>query len=626
MASHCRRGHPRSARTRGGFPDIERWVDGEIERGTNTQLGRWRWWSREGVLRHEEQRDPRGEAMLVARYRGDGTLEKKTQKDAHGEQRELFGVHGTLAVRTRSDARGRPIYVGTWHADGTLAEECTRVFEGDVLVGVVEKAERGARRFEARREGTALACVLYHDDGKTHAATGLVEGTLLGTWRLFDPGGSLRREIDTTTYAIAHEATGRGLAARLGEALFRHDEPELATPPQLAGLDQEPWPELSASRRTEPGRLPALVRGLVAADPLVREYALHAIRDEVLADGNVAPATARMVTYLARLLEHPAAETSRLLALLQELGEVALPRADVDGDEPVHATARALDASWPDIFAQFPRAPLEDRRRIFELAKLAPAAKPAILEIARRDSDGTLRACAVRCFCELPTFIAADAAPLLADKDPLVRATTAIALGLHRGPHAPRETVHGLDDAVRGWRDYARRYAELPFGGGHVLAQLALAAGAIGTPDARSLAQQLCAALDEVDDHSALAYVRGLLALAFGPAPEPRPIAHPPVAVAGAAPAGTAPAARPDGGTAPFARPYAKRFVEILDTIARSRTFWTHETAACEVLARWRLPQGRIALINLVGELRASSEPEATMHGKLTAAPAATTS
>lgn len=39
------------------FPDLDRWVDGEIERGTNKQVGHWRWWSRDGELRREERRD-----------------------------------------------------------------------------------------------------------------------------------------------------------------------------------------------------------------------------------------------------------------------------------------------------------------------------------------------------------------------------------------------------------------------------------------------------------------------------------------------------------------------------------------------------------------------------------------
>lgn len=609
------------------FPDIERWVDGEIERGTNAQLGRWRWWSKEGVLRHDEQHDPRGEPMIVAKYRPDGTLEKKSQRDAAGEQRDLYGETGKLTLRTRTDPRGRQIYAGVWLTDGTLVEETTRVFDGDTVVSVVEKGERGGRRFEARREGTALACVLFHPDGTTHAAAGLLAssgshelaaldepegastaappkikelGTLLGTWRIFDERGALRREVDTTTFAIAHEPTGRGLAARLGEALFHHDEPSFATPPELAGLDDEPWADLVGAREIDVARFPRLVRALVSADPLVREYAIRAIHAEVIADGAVFAASARVVPYLARLLGHASADRSRILALLQELGEAALPHSNdgiahartstpnegaADGLAALRATARALDASWPAVFAQFAASPLDDRRRIFELAKLAPAAKPAILEIARRDSDATLRACAARTFIELPTFDAADAAPLLADKDVLVRATTAIALGLHKGPDAPREAVHGLDNALRNWREYAPRYAELPFADAHVLAQIALAAGAIRTADARSLAHQLCAALDEVEPRSAVAFARGLLALGFGPADQP-------------------------------ADPLAKRFVEILETLARSRVFWNQEQAASELLERWRLPASRIALVNLVAELRASGDPEAAMQAK----------
>jgi len=626
------------------FPDIERWVDGEIERGTNTQVGRWRWWSREGVLRHEEQRDAHGDAAAIAKYRPDGSLEKKTLRDANGEQRELYGEAGRLTLRTRTDDRHRQLYMAVWHPDGSLAEETTRVFDGDALISVSEKGDRGARRFEARREGTALACVLYHDDGKVHAATGLLDtpnqpvvpssgepaarvdanvldptmhvtpatppvvrpiaGTLLGTWRIFDEAGALRREVDTTSLAIAHEPTGRGLAARLGEALYRHDEPTLATPAQVTGIDGEPWDELVGAHDRDVERFPRLVRALVAGEPLVRAYALRAIRREVIADRAVFSATARVVPYLAKLLSHPDLDRSSVLALFQELGDAALPHAAMDdgiatsrtttpnggaadGLAALRATARALDASWPLIFAQFATAPLADRRRIFELAKLAPAAKPAILEIARRDADATLRACAARCFIELPTFSNADAAPLLADKDSLVRATTAIALGLHKGADAPREAVHGLDDALRGWRDYAKRYAELPFAESHVLAQIASAAGAIRTADARSLAHQLCTVIEEVEARSVIAFARGLLVLAFGPA------------------------------EAAFERPYAKRFVEIIETLARSKQFWTNDAAAAELLERWRLPRGRIALMALVAELRGAAEPEATMHAKL---------
>ena len=591
------------------FPEIERWVDGEIARGTNLQLGRWRWWTREGVLRHEEHRDGEaGEVRTIAKFRADGSVEKRTSKDAHGgELRELYGETGKLSLRMHTDAHQRQTYAGVWLPDGSLVEETTRVFEAESLLSVVERAPGGVRRFEAKREGAALACVLFQADGETLAATGEIASaaapatgdgggsanTLLGTWRIFDERGALRREVDTTTFAITHTVTGRGLAAALGAALYRNDEQSFASPPQLDGIDREPWAELTGARGAEVARFPRLVRGLVAQDPLVREYALRAIHHEVLADGAVYPASARVVPYLARLLAHPQLERTQVLGLLYELALASLPEAvgarRAGGDaNAARATADALDASWPAIFSQFATCTLDDRRRIFELAKLAPAAKPAILEIARKDRDATLRALATRCFVELPTFTAVDAAPLLADKDALVRATTAIAIGLHRGPDSPREAVHGLDDALRNWRDYAKRYAELPFGESHVLAQIALAAGAIRTPDARSLTHQLCAVIDEVDARSAIEFARGLLALAFGPS---------------------------GGG---YGRPYAKRFLEILEVLARSKAFWSQEAAACDVLESWRLPANRIAILTLATELHGTADPEAAMHARLT--------
>ena len=587
------------------FSDLARWVEGELGRGTNLQLGRWRWWTKEGVLRHEEQRDEAGDVRTVAKFRADGSVEKRTSKDERGgEQRELFGETGTLARRVRTDAQHRETYSGVWLPDGSVVEETTRVYEADVLMSVVEKAAGGVRRFEARREGSELACVLFQADGQALAATGLIarpafsppagEGatTLWGTWQIYDERGTLRREVETTTFAIAHEVTGRGLAAALGAALYRNDEQSFAEPPQLDGIDRAPWAALAGARGRDVARFPRLVRGLVAHDPLVREYSLRALRDEVLADGAVYPASAHVVPYLAKLLAHPQLERTQVLGLLHELALASLceavgARRAQDDASAVRATADALDASWPAIFSQFATCTLEDRRRIFELAKLAPAAKPAILEIARKDSDATLRALATRCFVELPTFTAIDAAPLLADKDSLVRATTAIAIGLHRGPDAPREAVHGLDDALRNWREYAKRYAELPFGESHVLAQIAVAASAIRTPDARSLTHQLCTVIDEVDGPSAIVFARGLLALAFGPA----------------------------GG--PHDRPYAKRFLEILEVLARSKAFWSQEAAACDLLESWRLPPNRIALLSLATELHGAGDPEAAMHAKL---------
>jgi hypothetical protein len=133
------------------------------------------------------------------------------------------------------------------------------------------------------------------------------------------------------------------------------------------------------------------------------------------------------------------------------------------------------------------------------------------------------------------------------------------------------------------WRELAPRFAELPFSDGHLLAYLALAAGSIRSPDARSLAQALCASIDEVDPRSAITYGQGLLALALG--------------------AGE--------------RPFAKRVVEILFTLAHSRQFWVFDVNAHEVLAKWNLPQDAAELVELVAELERAPDREALLHARI---------
>lgn len=572
------------------FPDMERWIDGEIARGTNLQVGHWRWWSREGVLCHEEKRDERGEPLLVVQYRADGTKQKRSERSEAGEEREYYFDDGTLSMRYRSDPAGHEIYKGSWHRDGSLAEQAERVYEGATLVRVREKGADGMLTFEARREGPAIACVLYGADGKTHAATGLVaDGKLAGSWRIFDDRGAVRRELDLTPQGITHQATGRGLAWRLGEACFRADESRLGQPAQLAGVDDEPWADTAGCYSEQVDRFPALLSALASPDPLVRSYALGAIETEIEHQGSTYPATARVVPYLARLLSHPLVERGALLDLLQRCGEAALPKVDevtdLDADDDariaVVGTVEAVAAAWPHVFALFSRASAAQRRQILVLAKFAPDARTSLLELARHAGDPAVRACAVDSLASM------DAAELaqrcLADRDPLVRATAAIAVGCAMGPETTREVVTTLREALGMWRELAPRFAELPFAEAHVLAYLALAAGSIRSPDARSLAQALCAALDEVDPRSAITYGQGLLALALGTGE----------------------------------RPFAKRCVEILATLAHSRQFWVLDVNAHEVLAKWNLPQDPDELLALVGELEHAPDRDALLHARI---------
>ncbi|HEY5945010.1 MAG TPA: hypothetical protein VIV40_05935 [Kofleriaceae bacterium] len=577
------------------FPDMDRWVEGAIERGTNNQVGRWRWWSRDGVLRHEEMRDPSGQPTLIAQFEPDGTLKKKTTRSSLGEERDYYFEDGKLSTRYREDPSGRQTYKGTWTRDGELDEESAREFEQEALTSVIERGRGGVMRFEARREGPGLACVLYQDDGKTMAATGLIENEkLAGTWRIFDAAGGLRRELDMTPLAIEQRPTAQGLEWELGHALFIVDEATLATPEQLGGVDDVPWAETAGCFDDNVDVFPRLLRGLVSSDPLIRQYCLGAIEYEIEHQGSTYPATARVIPWLARLLSHPNAERSKLLATIQRAGQAVAPYVEqvqeMDQDDPerfaIEGTYKALGAAWPDIFATFFAATPAERRMILVLAKFAPAAKHNVIEVARGDSDPGMRACAVDSLTAMEGYDLADVTPCLADKDPLVRAATAISIALSKGPDTPREAVGALREAVHGYQDIAARWNELPYSDGHVLAYLALATGSVRSADARSLVQALCERVDEVDGRSAVMYGQGLLALAFG------------------------------RGEMPF----AKRFVQIIETLATSRQFWVFNVNAHEVLAKWNLPRSQEALAALLTELKCKPEPEAWLHAQMHAA------
>ncbi len=573
------------------FPDMDRWVEGAIERGTNHQVGQWRWWSRDGVLRHEELRDGSGQPTTIKQFEPDGTLKKHTTRTAAGEQRDYYFDNGQLSTRYREDAKGRQTYKGSWLRDGTLDEEQERNFEGDTLTSVTERGRGGLLRFEARREGAALACVLYQADGKTMAATGLIENdTLAGTWRIFDDAGGVRREVDVTPLELEQRPTAQGLAWELGHALYVTDKSSLPMPEQLAGVDDEPWAETSGCFDENVDDFPHLLRGIASPDPLVRTYCLGAIEYEIEHQGSTYPATARVIPWLARLLSHPGVDRSALLSTIHTAGDSTAPYVDQvqemdEGDLErfaIEGTYKAVGGAWPQVFACFQAATPAQRRQILVLAKFAPDAKQNVLHVARTDADPGMRACAIDSAvsngCEL-----ADVAPCLTDKDALVRAATAIALALHEGPDTPREVVAVLREAVHGYKDIAARWAELPYADGHVLAYLSLAAGSVRSADARSLAQALCERIDDVDGRSAVTFGQGLLALAFGRGE----------------------------------RPFAKRFLEILDTLATSRQFWAFDVNAREVLDKWNLPRSQTALQQLVAEAKATPDPEAWLHGKM---------
>jgi len=200
------------------FPEQDRWVDGAIERGTNAQVGEWRWWATDGVLRHYERLDDQGKAIESIDYEADGRLDEKTVRLADGgEQRDVFFDSGKLSFRYIDDAQDRRTYKGSWYEDGTIDEEMVRVYDGDAIVSVIERGDDGVTLFEAKRDGDDLACTVY-EDGHVVASGAIRDGKLAGT----STSGSARprsRPIARpsrrpTSCAVSTTSTGRSSTVR----------------------------------------------------------------------------------------------------------------------------------------------------------------------------------------------------------------------------------------------------------------------------------------------------------------------------------------------------------------------------------------------------------------------------
>jgi hypothetical protein len=574
------------------FPNLSLWVDGAIARAGSVQIGPWTWWNGDGELQREEIRAADGKATAVTEYE-DGALKRRKAQTADGGEDDEWFRAGVRSAFYRKDGQGRRYYEAHWYTKtGELREETAKTFDAAGLAAVTERGEGGVLRFEAKREGDALACVLYADDGKTPAASGLWrDDKLAGAWRIFDGAGAVRRTVETGTLDRKQKPSHQGLAFTLGRAAYAADEPGFATPRELEGVDAIAWKDVSGCYNDAVGDFPRLLRGIVSGDPLVTLYASGCIDSEIEHQGSTYPATAAVIPWLAKLLTHPAADKSRLLGLIKVAGECAKPYvaevkdlpADDDNRVGIEGTYLAVGAAWPLVWAQYPTADRIQQQVILAIAKCAPSSRADLVALATEDPDPAVRACAV------DSLVAADdgaaaAAVALADRAGLVRTAAAVAIALRSGPEAPPEVVPVLAAAIEGWRELATPWAQLPYTDGHVLAYVALALGSVRAPAARELVAPLCARIDEVDGVSAVTYGRGLCALAFGRGE----------------------------------KPFAAGFVDVVETLAKSKQFWVFNVNAHEVLGMWNFPRGEDALKALAAELRAAGgEAEAVLHARM---------
>ena len=63
--------------------------------------------------------------------------------------------------------------------------------------------------------------------------------------------------------------------------------------------------------------------------------------------------------------------------------------------------------------------------------------------------------------------------------------------------------------------------------------------------------------------------------------------------------------------------PFAKRFIEIVATLASSKQFWTFNVNAHEILDKWNLPRSQDELVKLAAELSTKPDAEAWLHAQM---------
>jgi hypothetical protein len=575
------------------------WVLGEIDRQGSRQVGSWRWWTREGLLRREEERSRLGDVEQIMEYQGNGVKQSRQRFAQHDGrwvriEDEKFHPNGRPLLTRRRDLRGRDVYEASFTDDGTVREEVTTSWDDNGVVSRRERGRGGRLLLEARREGPSLACILYNVRQEPYVLGELDGDRLCGRWRIFDEQGALLHELEPTAFAISSRLSSSHLLHALGEALLVHLHQQAPLPAELAGADDVDWTRLESCHSPQLARFPLFLRGLVSTEPLVRTVAMGFILRETLHQGTVYQVTARVTPFLVRALAHPDCNQRSVLSVLLAFGESAWPHAAeatdlVDHDprrEAILGTLDALTAGWPAIWRLMDQADGELRRQILLLARFPqepPRIRSDLAEFARRDGDPALRACAIEALSDLRGVTIDELAPSLEDPDPLVRAAAAVAAGRTFGPACPMRVVDVLSRTLSSWESLADRFAELPYADGHLLAYLAAALGAIGTAPARALTSELCRDLDGVDPQSALSYGHGLLTLALG---------------------------RGD-------RPFAEAFLEVLGSLAKSRQFNEFNVNAAEVLERWNLPADAAGLRALVAELRAVADPEALLHARM---------
>ncbi|AVT38436.1 hypothetical protein [Plantactinospora sp. BB1] len=217
----------------------------------------------------------------------------------------------------------------------------------------------------------------------------------------------------------------------------------------LDGLDRVPWAELTHAY----GRandVPDLIRRIGGPDEEDALYALYELRARILHQGNVCPATAPAVPFLAALLDHPATtDPGGIAHLLGDMAQI------VDPDHPVLAALRRtvtaeVDRLLPLLAAAEPWSRLAAAYALGQCPERAGDILPALRDRWTVETDDQARGALVIAAAALDPATALLAEALGEGQPGPVRAAAALAAARAPAPWPGEVAVA----AVRaGWAD-----------------------------------------------------------------------------------------------------------------------------------------------------------------------------
>ncbi len=556
---------PQSVATQAVFEcESGRWFLGTSLEPGAPRVGTWRWWGEDGQLRKEETYG----------------------EDKARTTRDYFEDTGTLFHEVVKNEEGKRTRNAYFFRDGTLNNAVDQTFEDGERTQVEVHVAWGLRS-RATRAGEVMKCVFFDSDGQENVS-GQVRGRkAVGDWTF---------EIGDQTFK--EDVTEHGLRARIDDDDFdpqillgyaRFDQATQGDPPeQLEGVDEIDWANTPGCYSRNVDAFPAYLQALTSPLAPVRRVALSRISSEVLHQGSVYVATAQVIPFLARLLDHENVSAASLLSFVEVLASSAAPyaedavewaEADPDDDDAkaVLGTLRAVEENFGQ-FANHFRDP-ECRELVLALAAYGGDAGRDILTTVASGEDPAEAAVAVDSLLQLDDTEPSAAEPYLRHETELVRSVAALRAARTFGPHAPPQTIEVLKALLANPDAVREDFGALPFVDGQLLAYLAIAIASMRNEETMALVGDLAKQMPAVNLFNLEPFCEALFVLSFA------------------------------NGQLPF----AGDFLAVFDALAVNERLDGFANFS-SVARKWNLPTDRRVYRELAESLRAVPDPQQAMH------------